>query len=150
MHVANDLQNPGCVAGQRMVHPDGRGTDRRQIHDVTAAGANVDKGNAQRKNVIHLAGMHHANEGFAHNHSVEIGRRQGGGKTVDGLVGQLPDVGELILCSEISHLPKLTTAPHKQENDRRVIAQGKCRAEQRIERMARAVVPGVHHDKLIR
>ena len=110
------------------------------IRDVTLGGADVEDRHADGEDVIDLAGVHDPSEGFAHYDRVHVRGGERGRKFSERLVRQALDVTEPARRGELPDLPVLAPAADEAERDVPAPLQPLCRREQRVERVARAVV----------
>src|SRR5690348_4311139 len=117
------------------------------ISDVTLLRPDVQERFAHRENVVNLAGMHDSDEVIPHHHHVQVGGRKGSGEFRERLIRKAQNVRHF-LCP-ILHLRELTAAAYKAKNYVLVIGELLCGLQQRVQRMAWAMVPRIHHDKLL-
>ena len=120
-----------------------------EISDVTGVWSNVERGRGDGQDVVDLAGMNNTDKLVAHHNDVEISGRQQTRKSVQRLIRQTLHIAQFVTQSKITHLRLLGSPTNKTENDLIAIFQLACSAEQRVERMTRTMIPGIHHDKPI-
>ena len=111
--------------------------------------ANVKKRSTDRDDVVNLARMHQSFESLSHDDDVQVRRRERSGQLLARLVGKREDVGERMTPREVFDFGKFTTTAHETENDSLLLAQFESCRQQRIERMAGAMIPGIHDHELV-
>src|SRR5689334_236794 len=117
---------------------------------MTRLWSDVERGGADRDDVVDLARMNDANERIAHHDDVQIRRRQRTRKFVQRLVRQTAQVSQFVTQCELSDLRVFAAATDKTEDDLFTVSQLQRGFEQSVERMTRTVVAGIHHHEPIR
>src|SRR6266478_6092366 len=110
----------------------------------------IEKRRSNRQNVVYLAGMNNPLITLAHHDDVKVGGRKHSRQFSLWLIWQCADISELLRGSHLFYFSELTAAAHETECDIVAPTQFRCRIEDCVQRMTRAVVSGIHPHKLAR
>src|SRR4051812_29387053 len=90
--------------------------------------------------------MDESGEGFTQHHEMQVRRGKGARQLGNRLIRQAENVAKVSKGRKFAHLRVLTASADEAELDIGAMSQFDCSLENRVERMARAVIAGVHHD----
>src|SRR6266481_5666437 len=108
----------------------------------------IEEWRSDRQNVIYLAGMNNPLITLAHHDDMKVGGRKHSRQFSLWLIRQCADISELLRGSGLFYFSELAAAAYETKYDVVTPTQFRCRIEDCVQRMTRAVVSGVHHYKL--
>ena len=121
---------------------------RGDIHHVAVRWPDIQDRRTDAHDVVDLASVHDAHQRIAHHHHVQIGGGKRCRKIRQRLVGQAQDIRQVVRRGEVFDGRELAAAAHEAEHNFRSVRELLGRFQHGRQRMAGAVIAGIHHHVL--
>ena len=116
---------------------------------VARARSQVEDRGVDRQEVVDLAGMHQPHKSVPHSDHLQVRRRKGSGQFAQRLIGQTQHIPQPALSPGGFDLPELASPAHKTKHQTGIPCQLLRCLQQGVQGMTRAMIPGIHHHKLL-